>query len=62
MRKHNYTFNITELKKQSEEFGNAIMRSLKEPEYDAYEGLRNAMAEAAAALSWVEFQIRKIKS
>lgn len=62
MRKgNNYTFNITELKKQCEQFECALMRSLKEEEFDSHEGLKNAMAEAAAALNWVEFQIRRIK-
>ncbi len=59
---NNYTLSIMELKKQCENFECALMRSLKEPEFDCFEGLRNAMAEAAAALNWVEFQIRKIKA
>ena len=59
---NNYTLSITELKKQCEEFECTLMRSLKGEEFDSYEGLRNAMAEAAAALNWIEFQIRKIKA
>lgn len=60
--KRNNTFKIKELKKECEDFELIIMRSLKLEEYDGHQGLKNAMAEAAAALNWVHFQIRKIET
>jgi len=53
---------VKELSKKCTNFELELMRAIKAEDFDGFEGLKNAMTDAAAALNWVSFQIRKMSA